>query len=71
MKAVGAAKRAAGPLTLTLPAIGSGEAWAFVAVVAILVLAVLWLARKPETDVVETPILTWRRRPGRARSKSS
>lgn len=64
------AKRAAGSLTLTLPAFGTGEAWAVVAVVAILVLAVLWLSRKPDTDVVETPILTWRRRPGRvARSR--
>jgi hypothetical protein len=69
LKAVEAAKRAAGPLTLALPAIGAREAWAFVVVVAILVLAVIWLSRNPETGEVKTPILTWRRRPGRARSK--
>lgn len=69
MKLLEAARRAAGPLTLTLPVVGGGEAWAVVAVVAILVIAVLWLARRPETDVVETPILTWRRRPPRSRSK--
>jgi hypothetical protein len=63
------AKRAAGSITLTLPTLGAQEAWAFVVLVAILVFAVIWLARKPETDVVETPILTWKRRPGRNRSK--
>jgi hypothetical protein len=65
LKAVAAAKRAAGSLTLTLPAIGTGEAWAVVAVVAILVAAVIWLSRDPETGEVETLILTWRRRRSR------
>jgi hypothetical protein len=64
-----AARRTVGSLTLTLPAISAREAWTFVIVVVVLVLAVIWLARRPETDVVETPILTWRRRPGRGRSK--
>src|SRR5512132_4134476 len=69
LKAVEAAKRAAGPLVLTLPAIGSGEAWAVVAIVAILVLAVVWLSRDPNTEEVQTPVLNLKRRPGRGRSK--
>lgn len=62
-------KRASGSLTLTLPTLGAQEAWAFVILVAILVLAVIWLARNSEINEVETPILTWRRQTHRPRSK--